>query len=88
MLQSSSKTAYIFNGNDLWKNINFIKDKITEKYPGNWLISIFYPTNSTPVKPGETFSVSSSPVDGEWWIYWKGPNHYQADYAYILSRID
>ena len=50
LLKKSSEQAYIFNGNDIWKNIAFIKDKITEQYPGNWLISIFYPSTQTEVK--------------------------------------
>ena len=32
--------------------------------------------------------MTSSPLDGNWWIYWKGPNHYKEEYAYFLSRID
>ena len=39
LLKSSAEQSYVFVGNDNWKNIEFIRNKIGAKYPGNWFVS-------------------------------------------------
>jgi hypothetical protein len=69
--------AYVYGGNDYWKNVAWIQGKLNQSYPGDWMITIFNKTDSTPVAPNTTFGVSTYSVNGSWWIYWRGVNHYQ-----------
>jgi len=50
------------------------------------MITIFNSTNSTPVTPNTTFGISTASLNGSWWIYWRGGNHYQPTAAYYLNR--
>lgn len=91
-IQSKIKTfveqAYIFNGNSTVKNIFFIQQQLGNLYGGNWVISIYGPYNSNSTDPniGQNLGISSYSAQGQWWIYWKGVNHYQPSQAYYLSR--
>lgn len=50
------------------------------------MITIFNSTNNISVIPNTTFGVSTSSINGTWWLYWRGANHYQQTFAYYLNR--
>lgn len=84
-----AEQAYIFNGNSTIKNILFIQQQLNNLYAGNWVVSIFgaYGNGTDPIM-GTNFGISSYSTGGQWWIYWKGINHYQPNQAYYISKQD
>lgn len=80
--------GYVFNGNNFNKNLFYIQQQMNNLYPGNWVISIYgnYGGNGTDPLIGTNLGISSYSAQGQWWIYWKGVNHYQPGQAYYLSR--
>jgi len=80
------ETAFVYSGNDNWKNVAWMQSKLSQAYPGDWMITIFNSTNSTSIIPNTTFGVSTYSINGSWWLYWKGANHYQPGMAYYFNR--
>jgi hypothetical protein len=56
-------------------------------YGGNWVVSIYggYSNQTDPIL-GKDVGISSFSTNGQWWIYWKGVNHYQPTQAYYLAK--
>ncbi len=80
--------AYIFNGPDQMRNIQFIQQKLSILYNGTFLVGMFGGQSSYYSEPfyGKNLGISSFSAGGQWWIYWKGANKYQPYYAYYISR--
>jgi hypothetical protein len=56
-------------------------------YGGNWVVSIYGGYgNGTDTQWGTNLGISSYSTGGQWWIYWKGANHYQPNQAYYISK--
>lgn len=69
------------------KNVLFIQQQLKNTYEGNWVIGIYgsYGSGETPTL-AYNFGVSSYSTGGQWWIYWKGANHYQPNQGYYIAR--
>ncbi len=69
------------------KNVLFIQQQMANLYGGNWVVSIYGgSTNTTDPVMGQNIGISSYSANGQWWIYWKGVNHYQPNQAYYIAR--
>ena len=82
--------AYVFNGYDQIRNIQFIQQKLNILYNGTYVVAMFGgQSNYSSLVFGQNIGISSySAQNGQWWIYWRGANHYQPYYAYYISRQD